>query len=131
MLILYDSADGDLTDVQGVLILSRPSGIILRSSGGLFALQTSAKAASPAPTSQGSEEELAGSNEVSVAPTVSELALKYSRLATRLVESVGEEVRAVVDNVSLRMTFVKLIFDRASACRTICAFCGYERRSTS
>lgn len=73
----------------------------MRSSGALFALP--APAPSPESPSKATPTDATGgsdSTEPTEPKTVSDLALKYSRLALRVVESVGEEVRSVVDGVS-------------------------------
>lgn len=82
-----------LSDVRGVLVLARPTGIIIRSGGALFA--------SP-PSEATSKEELNSSsgNSKSLGTGASEVARKYARLARNLVESVGDEVRSVEDGVS-------------------------------
>lgn len=80
------------SDVQGVLILARPNGIILRSAGALFALPPSAAVSSPPPQPTEGDEE--GEEEKKPSgPATSELARKYARAATRMVEAVGSEVR--------------------------------------
>ncbi|GAA5939542.1 hypothetical protein JCM10213_009119 [Rhodosporidiobolus nylandii] len=73
-------------NVQGVLILSRPQGIILRSSGTLFALPPSAAAAR-----EDGEEQKDG-EEVQEPPRNSEVARRYAKAAVRMVEAVGKEV---------------------------------------
>ena len=82
-----------------MLIVSRPSGIVLRSSGALFALPVPAPPVSPSKATPIAAD-VSNAEDTSEPRTVSDLALKYSKLATRVVESVGQEVRAVVDNVS-------------------------------
>ncbi|GAA5999810.1 hypothetical protein JCM10207_005921 [Rhodosporidiobolus poonsookiae] len=76
-------------NVQGVLILSRPTGIILRSAGSLFALPPSASA------SRDDADDAEEGTGQRVQPTASELARRYAKAAVRMVEAVGEEVRGV------------------------------------
>ncbi|GAA5920523.1 hypothetical protein JCM1841_003465 [Sporobolomyces salmonicolor] len=94
-------------NVQGVLILSRPNGIILRSAGSLFALP----AASTAPATRGDadagvdgtqEEEEQG------AATTSELARKYAKAAVSIVEAVGSEVRGVDEDAADDLRFLRV-----------------------
>ncbi|KAK4335102.1 Robl_LC7 domain-containing protein [Rhodotorula toruloides] len=94
-------------DVQGVLILARPNGIILRSSGSLFALPpSSAAVASPSPRAEGDEED-EGEKEQS-GPKTSEVARKYARAATRMVEAVGNEVRDCDDDGGDDLRFLRI-----------------------
>lgn len=74
---------------------------MLRSAGALFALPPAEPPASP--SKGASTDAQTGANEETPAEprTISDLALKYSKLATRVVESVGEEVRSINDTVSL------------------------------
>jgi dynein light chain roadblock-type len=81
-----------------VLILSRPSGIILRSAGALFPVVAPSTPALPsAPTKEGTEPEAEAAN--GSASLTNELARAYAKMATRLVESVGSEVRGVEEGV--------------------------------
>ncbi|GEM10011.1 dynein light chain-related protein [Rhodotorula toruloides] len=94
-------------DVQGVLILARPNGIILRSSGSLFALPPPATASSPAPRATegevGDEEEKEPSG-----PKTSGLARRYARAATRMVEAVGSEVRDCDEDKADDLRFLRI-----------------------
>lgn len=88
-------------DVQGVLILARPNGIILRSSGSLFALPpSSAAVSSPPPRAEGDEE--GEEKEEESGPKTSEVARKYARAATRMVEAIGIEVRDCDEDKAVR-----------------------------
>ncbi|GAA5983845.1 hypothetical protein JCM10908_005948 [Rhodotorula pacifica] len=86
-------------NVKGVLVLSRPNGIILRSAGPLFA-HTPAR---PKPQENGRREDSAEADtpqeeeqkEEVPPPAHSELARRYARAATRMVDSVSTEVREV------------------------------------
>lgn len=98
-------------DVKGVLILSRPNGIILRSAGPLFAHTPTrptavekpagrlddAEAEQQAEGAEGSAEEAKPPP-----PAHSELARKYARAAARMVESVRAEVRDVEEEQEVR-----------------------------
>lgn len=90
-------------DVQGVLILSRPNGLIIRSAGALFALPPpSANAVDSEDTTKedGAEN---GEEEEKVLPTTSQLARNYAKAAVRMVDAVGADVRELGEeqNVSL------------------------------
>ncbi|GAA5908159.1 hypothetical protein JCM6882_005960 [Rhodosporidiobolus microsporus] len=87
-------------NVQGVLILSRPAGMILRSAGTLFALPPSAaRAAATAPTPGDGVEDAEKANDgegedgAEKLPVLnSEMALRYAKAAAGMVDAVGGEV---------------------------------------
>ncbi|GAA5863021.1 hypothetical protein JCM8547_003655 [Rhodosporidiobolus lusitaniae] len=83
-------------NVQGVLILSRPLGLILRSAGPIFALPPSASTAQTEDDGarEGGEGEEEGKEE-KAAPQHSELARRYAGAAVRMVEAVGGDVRGL------------------------------------
>ncbi|GAA5857693.1 hypothetical protein JCM1840_000870 [Sporobolomyces johnsonii] len=92
-------------NVQGVLILSRPNGIILRSAGSLFALPP----ASAAPATHGAADGGAdGHTEEQGAPTTSELARKYAKAAVSMVDAVGSEVRGVDEDAADDLRFLRV-----------------------
>ncbi|CDR40303.1 RHTO0S05e01068g1_1 [Rhodotorula toruloides] len=94
-------------DVQGVLILARPNGIILRSSGSLFALPpSSAAVSSPPPRAEGDEE--GEEKEEESGPKTSEVARKYARAATRMVEAIGIEVRDCDEDKADDLRFLRI-----------------------
>lgn len=98
-----------MTDVKGVLILSRPSGIILRSAGALFATPST-----PAlPAAAEDDDAPRATNGITV--TSSELARAYAKLAVNLVQSVGAEVREVEAGVSLTACLLWSGTERTSA----------------
>ncbi|BGP40570.1 hypothetical protein JCM10450v2_004566 [Rhodotorula kratochvilovae] len=86
-------------NVQGVLILARPNGIILRSAGALFALLPAA-----ATTNDDGEE---GAEETIVS-TSSELARRYAKAAIRMVEAVGAEVKDVDEDKADDLRFLRI-----------------------
>ncbi|GAA5972442.1 hypothetical protein JCM21900_005433 [Sporobolomyces salmonicolor] len=95
-------------NVQGVLILSRPNGIILRSAGSLFALPP----ASTAPATRGDADAgVDGTQEEGDeqgAATTSELARKYAKAALSMVEAVGSEVRGVDEDAADDLRFLRV-----------------------
>lgn len=100
--------------MQGVLILARPNGIILRSTGSLFALPSaSAAAAAPAGDDEGVEGTSSGAEPVA-APTTSETARAYAKAAVRMVEAVGSEVREIDEDKAVRRLFLVLYCAGAS-----------------
>lgn len=95
-------------DVRGVLILSRPTGIVLASSGQLFAPPptplppTTARLGSSESTPLSSQDTVKppvngvdGGETVEVGVSVSEVARRYAASAVKMVEAVGEEVRTI------------------------------------
>ncbi|GAA5893968.1 roadblock/LC7 domain-containing protein [Sporobolomyces salmoneus] len=92
-------------NVQGVLILSRPNGIIIRSAGSLFALPpASAAAETEEDTTEGGQE----SGEEKAVPTTSELARNYAKAATRMVEAVGTDVRGLGEEENDDLRFLRV-----------------------
>ncbi|KAL8280439.1 hypothetical protein RQP46_007087 [Phenoliferia psychrophenolica] len=83
-------------NVQGVLILARETGIVIRSAGPLFALPP-VPAAAPA-----TDDTTGASNGTSAAITTSETARAYAKAARALVESVGVEVARLEDGDDLK-----------------------------
>ncbi|KAM0751911.1 hypothetical protein T439DRAFT_325100 [Meredithblackwellia eburnea MCA 4105] len=94
--------------VQGILILARESGIIIRTGGPLFASTTP-----PSAPSQANKESVDDGEESSALgaappppppppPTFGELALSYARSARVLVDSIGAEVGKLEDGDELR-----------------------------
>ncbi|GAA6005895.1 roadblock/LC7 domain-containing protein [Rhodotorula paludigena] len=95
-------------NVQGVLILARPNGIILRSTGSLFALPpATAAAAAHAGDDEGVEGTSNGAEPVA-APTTSETARAYAKAAVRMVEAVGSEVRDVDEDKADDLRFLRI-----------------------
>ncbi|ORY84144.1 hypothetical protein BCR35DRAFT_303221 [Leucosporidium creatinivorum] len=93
-------------NVKGVLILSRPSGIILRSAGALFPVVAPSTPALPsAPNEEGAEPAAEAAN--GSASLTNELARAYAKMATRLVETVGSEVRGVEEGDDLRFLRIR------------------------
>ncbi|GAA5843534.1 hypothetical protein JCM9279_000785 [Rhodotorula babjevae] len=86
-------------NVQGVLILARSTGIILRSTGSLFALQ-------PAPTPVADDDKVEG--EEVVVPTTSELARRYAKAAVNIVEAVAGEVKDVDEDQPDDVRFLRI-----------------------
>ncbi|GAA6055333.1 hypothetical protein JCM3770_005290 [Rhodotorula araucariae] len=87
-------------NVQGVLILARPNGIILRAAGTLFApLPATAR------TSESGEQAEEGEAVVS---TTSELARRYAKAAVRMVEAVGAEVKDVDEDKADDLRFLRI-----------------------
>merc|ERR1711939_790186 len=82
-------------NVQGVLILARPNGIILRSTGSLFALPPAAAPANDEESAQPN-----GEDDVLV-PTTSELARRY-------VEAVAAEVKDVDEDQTDDVRFLRI-----------------------
>ncbi|GAA5844280.1 hypothetical protein JCM3766R1_002896 [Sporobolomyces carnicolor] len=91
-------------NVQGVLVLSRPSGIIIRSAGTLFALPPASAAVDS--TEQGSLVE-DGQEERPFAST-SELARSYAKAAVRMVEAVGTDVRELGNKQNDDLRFLRV-----------------------
>ncbi|GAA5820783.1 hypothetical protein JCM11251_003158 [Rhodosporidiobolus azoricus] len=85
-------------NVQGVLILSRPLGHILRSAGTLFALPPSAARAAAVADADGNDDtddrEKGEGKATEEKGTMrnSEMALRYAKAAVGMVEAVGGEV---------------------------------------
>ncbi|GAA5972196.1 hypothetical protein JCM3765_004407 [Sporobolomyces pararoseus] len=92
-------------NVQGVLILSRPNGLIIRSAGSLFALPPANAAVDATEESIEGEK---GSEEEKVAPTTSELARSYAKAATRMVEAVGSDVRSLGEEQNDDLKFLRV-----------------------
>ncbi|GAA5896783.1 hypothetical protein JCM8208_007088 [Rhodotorula glutinis] len=86
-------------NVQGVLILARSTGIILRSTGSLFALQ-------PAPAATADDGTLTGGE--AIVPTTSELARRYAKSAVSIVEAVATEVKDVDDDQPDDIRFLRI-----------------------
>ncbi|KAK4705676.1 dynein light chain roadblock-type, partial [Phenoliferia sp. Uapishka_3] len=83
-------------NVQGVLILARDTGIIIRSAGTLFAVP-------PAPATAPVSEDADGViNGAAVTVSFSETARAYAKAARALVESVGSEVARLEDGDDLK-----------------------------
>ncbi|GAA6039464.1 hypothetical protein JCM8097_009564 [Rhodosporidiobolus ruineniae] len=83
-------------NVQGVLILSRPQGLIIRSAGSLFALPPSSGSTAGRPVESDettSAEDGDREEGEEKGPVVNgETARRYAAAAVRLVEATGEEV---------------------------------------
>ncbi|POY75091.1 hypothetical protein BMF94_1720 [Rhodotorula taiwanensis] len=109
-------------NVQGVLILSRPNGIILRSAGPLFAhaparpSRTREEQVTRAPPPTGEENpegeatltaEEDGAEDVPT-PAHSELARKYARAASRIVDCARSEVRDVDEEADEDVRFLRV-----------------------
>ncbi|SCV72023.1 BQ2448_4717 [Microbotryum intermedium] len=104
-------------NVKGVMILRRPLGIILRTAGPLFPASTSStSAAAPSTTTTNaadtSTQDASRNSETSPAEeethsTNDQVALSYARLGHNLVETVGEEVKAVDQDDDLRFLRVR------------------------
>ncbi|GAA5880303.1 hypothetical protein JCM16303_003888 [Sporobolomyces ruberrimus] len=92
-------------NVQGVLILSRPNGIIIRSAGTLFALSPSNTARDDPEVSREGEED---PGEEKIVPTTSELARNYAKAATRMVEAVGTDVRGLGEEENDDLRFLRV-----------------------
>ncbi|GAA5935805.1 hypothetical protein JCM3775_007334 [Rhodotorula graminis] len=86
-------------NVQGVLILARTTGIILRSTGSLFALQ-------PAPAATATDD--LPVEDDPVVPTTSELARRYAKSAVSIVEAVAAEVKDVDEDQSDDVRFLRI-----------------------
>ncbi|GAA5864233.1 hypothetical protein JCM3774_001265 [Rhodotorula dairenensis] len=103
-------------NVKGVLILSRPNGIILRSAGPLFAhappRAPPQEYGRPEDTEAGQPEEgpRDGREEATARPPPahSELARRYARSAVRMVDSVRAEVREVDDEAEEDVRFLRI-----------------------
>ncbi|KAG0662120.1 hypothetical protein C6P46_003513 [Rhodotorula mucilaginosa] len=109
-------------NVKGVLILSRPNGIILRSAGPLFAHtptrsqpveKTAGRLDDAAAEEQQEEEGAEGAPEEAKPsslppPAHSELARKYARAAARMVDSVRAEVRDVEEEQEEDVRFLRI-----------------------
>ncbi|GAA6060473.1 hypothetical protein JCM10212_007104 [Sporobolomyces blumeae] len=99
-------------NVRGVLILSRPNGLIIRSAGSLFAFSPST--ASDATTSARSMElndQADGEHESEKKDgvvTTSELARRYARAAVRMVEAVGTDVHGLDEDVHDDLRFLRI-----------------------
>lgn len=78
------------------MILARPNGIILRSTGSLFALPPAAAPANDEESAQPN-----GEDDVLV-PTTSELARRYAKAALNMVEAVAAEVKDVDEDQTVR-----------------------------
>ncbi|TNY23539.1 hypothetical protein DMC30DRAFT_414055 [Rhodotorula diobovata] len=89
-------------NVQGVLILARPNGIILRSTGSLFALPPAAAPANDEESAQPN-----GEDDVLV-PTTSELARRYAKAALNMVEAVAAEVKDVDEDQTDDVRFLRI-----------------------
>ncbi|GAA5958093.1 hypothetical protein JCM8115_001128 [Rhodotorula mucilaginosa] len=107
-------------NVKGVLILSRPNGIILRSAGPLFAHtparsqpveETAGRLDDAAPDQQEKQDGDGAPEETKPPlppPAHSELARKYARAAARMVESVRAEVRDVEEEQEEDVRFLRI-----------------------
>ncbi|KWU42037.1 hypothetical protein RHOSPDRAFT_36450 [Rhodotorula sp. JG-1b] len=108
-------------NVKGVLILSRPNGIILRSAGPLFA--HSPTRSQPIEKTAGRLEDTEAEQQAEGAdgapgeakpppppppPAHSELARKYARAAARMVESIRAEVRDVEEEQEEDVRFLRI-----------------------
>ncbi|GAA5967655.1 hypothetical protein JCM11641_005724 [Rhodosporidiobolus odoratus] len=96
--------------VQGVLILSRPAGLILRSAGTLFALPPSAAVTrdNDDVREEGkSEDEGKVDGEKEVVRN-SEMARRYAKAAVRIVESVGGEVDGLEGKETDDLRFLRI-----------------------
>lgn len=86
-------ADLPSADVQGVLILARETGIVIRAAGTLFALP-------PVPVAAPASDDATGAaNGAAATVTSSETARAYAKAARALVDSVGTEVAQLEDGV--------------------------------
>lgn len=90
------------------MILSRPSGIILRLTGGLFAPAST-------PALAASQDDDAPTTANGTTSMTSDLARVYAKLAVTLVDSVGAEVRGVEDGVRGALLPTKLKLTSAIA----------------
>ncbi|GAA5925249.1 roadblock/LC7 domain-containing protein [Sporobolomyces koalae] len=93
-------------NVRGVLVLSRPNGIILRSAGSLFALPpTTDVGSSIVGGTENEDDEVDGPES---GPPTSELAREYAKAAVRMVEAVGTDVRGLDQDQEDDLRFLRI-----------------------